>query len=198
MSLCIDRLTKRYNEKTVIASFTYTFPACGLFAVIGKSGEGKTTLLRMIASLTPQDGGSITGNERVSYAFQEHRLIGHLTAKENLTHVLFAKPHTPEAQDAASDMLSYLGLTAQEQQKFPSQLSGGMRQRVSLARAFLCDAPILLLDEPFKELDAALRLAVLQRIQEESRSRLVILTAHDKSEAQALGAVVLSLADTEH
>ncbi|MBQ7314564.1 MAG: ABC transporter ATP-binding protein [Clostridia bacterium] len=191
MSLCINRLTKAFDGRTVIKDFSYNFPACGLFSLVGKSGEGKTTLLRMIASLTRPDSGTITGHASVSVAFQEYRLIEHLNAIQNLTFVLYKDPKANE--ERASRMLADLQLTAQEQHLLPRQLSGGMKQRVSLARAFLHDAPILLLDEPFKELDPALCALVLERIREESTRRLVLLTVHSAEDAERYGATPVYL-----
>ncbi len=191
MSITVHNLHKAFDGHVVLNGFSYAFPDTGLFALIGKSGEGKTTLLRILSGLTRADSGDIQGVAAVSVAFQEHRLIDHLTARQNISLVLFADHKAREKEVA--DMLTYLGLDEDAQRRLPSALSGGMKQRVSLCRAFLHDAPILLLDEPLKELDPALADRVLERIRYESSRRLVILTAHSIQDAARYGAVPISL-----
>lgn len=191
VALQIKALTKKYNGRAVIDTFSYDFPTHGLFAVIGKSGEGKTTLLRLIASLEKPDAGEITGNEYVSVSFQEYRLFEHLSARENVTMVCFRD--VKEGEMATRDLLLRLGLNDEEQGFAPRKLSGGMKQRVSLARAILSDAPVLLLDEPFKELDPALRAVVCELLHEQAEKRLVLFSAHAEEEARSIGAASVFL-----
>lgn len=191
MGLTACDLSLSFDGKTVLDSISFALPDRGLYAVVGRSGEGKTTLLRVIASLEAPTAGTVEGNERVAFMFQEYRLFEHLTAIDNITMLLHQRPRDGEA--AARALLSRLGLTEQEQRLYPRQLSGGMKQRVSLARAVLADAPVLLLDEPFKELDGVLRDAVAELLREEATRRLVLFSAHSEEEARALGAIPLSL-----
>lgn len=180
-SLILKNLTKAFGDKTLIADLSYDFPACGLFLILGDSGAGKTTLLRMIAGLDTDYSGVIEGGGRkaVSMAFQEHRLLPALSALANVTEALFAAGLSrTEAQERAREALLAVGLPADALTKRPAALSGGMRQRVSLARAFAVKRPILILDEPEKELDEALRDRLASLICEAAAERLVLVVTH--------------------
>jgi len=189
----IQNLKKDFGKKTVFDAFSFTFPDKGSFAVMGESGVGKTTLLRIIAGLDTKFGGSVSGVERggISYAFQEHRLFPLLTALQNVT-VSVDKPTEADEARAASLLLS-LGLSAEDLTLFPSELSGGMKQRVSIARAIFHKTPVLLLDEPTKELDSENAALVLDAIKKESEERLVITVTHSAEDAARLGAQVIRL-----
>ena len=190
--LKLHDLTKKYGDKTVIDHLTYEFPASGAVALMGPSGCGKTTLLRLIAGLEKANGGTVEKEGlRLSYAFQEPRLVPTLTCRENVTLVL------PKERDpAVADEL----LAAFELQEaaclFPSALSGGMRQRVSLARALAYGGDALLLDEPFSALDEDLKARVAAVIREHSRNALLLMVTHDEGDAALLGATVLHCTGT--
>ena len=179
MSLIIKNLTKKFDDKTIIDNLSYEFPDHGVVAITGESGIGKTTLLRIISGLEKNYDGEVLGSgfSNVSFAFQEYRLFSNLSALDN---VIFAISDTKNEAvvKKAKDMLLSLGLKESDFDLFPGELSGGMKQRVSLARAFLKDAPTLLLDEPTKELDKeniTLLTAVIQKI---SEVRLVVIVTH--------------------
>ena len=191
MSLSLENLNKSFGDKTVIKNFSYSFGPSGVYAIRGKSGVGKTTLLRIIAGLDKDYTGSMVGGGigGVSVAFQEYRLFPQLTALQN---VLF--PNSEAKNEAeVKTLLKKLGFEDAELELFPDQLSGGMKQRVSLARAFLKDAPILLLDEPTKELDPKNAGRVIDLIKENSMSRLVILVSHNDEDISSLGATIIEL-----
>lgn len=185
--IALKNLTLAYGEKTVINSLDYEFPERGIVVVSGASGAGKTTLLRIISGLEKKFNGELITPEnfRVALAFQEYRLFDSLTALKNLTEVLFEKA-TPEDVSRCLSMLRRLGISESDARLLPRELSGGMKQRVSLARAFLSEADALLLDEPTKELDAAHVASVLEVIREQSERRLVILVSHRESDLAAL------------
>lgn len=185
--ITLKNLTIAYGEKTVIYSLDYQFPERGIVVVKGASGTGKTTLLRIISGLEKNFNGELITPEnfRVALAFQEYRLFDSLTALKNLTEVLFEKA-TPEDVSRCLSMLRRLGISESDASLLPRELSGGMKQRVSLARAFLSEADALLLDEPTKELDAAHVASVLEVIKEQSERRLVILVTHRESDLSAL------------
>lgn len=127
-------------------------------------------------------------------AFQEHRLLPVLTALGNVTEALRPlKIDKKEAEARAKDALLSLGFPEKDFKTRPAALSGGMRQRVSLARAFAVDRPILLLDEPEKELDAALRDRLYAAIETARKSRLVIITTHTPDRLLPMADGVLSL-----
>lgn len=192
MALTLNHLTICYGEKVIIKDLSYHFPPRGCVLLVGTSGCGKTTLLRAIAHLLPVKEGEILDADKVSFAFQEHRLFPALNAAENIA--VATAGHKKNTVKAVEMLLS-LGFASDEVFLHPSELSGGMKQRVSLARAFLKDTPILLLDEPFKELDPALVMKVTELIRKEAENRLVILTAHTKTLPNLPEAKTLSLDD---
>ena len=185
----IKNLSKSFDGKTLFGNFNLSFKDKGVYAIVGESGIGKTTLLRMIAGLDNDYTGEIVGGgvEKVSFAFQEYRLFPWLSAIDN---VIFAiSDRKDEAvYKKAYDMLLTLGFSENDMNLTPSELSGGMKQRVSIARAMLFDRPILLLDEPTKELDPVNSDIVRSLIIEESRRRLVILVTHRQEDVSLLNA----------
>lgn len=194
MSITIENLTKAFDKKVVLDNFSRRFPSVGVFALIGESGIGKTTLLRLIAGLDKRYSGKIVfdGDSSVSYAFQEHRLFPALTALENVFFANFDKKNEAEL-DLCKKALLDLGFTERDTELYPSELSGGMRQRVSLARAFVNTANVLLLDEPTKELDETNRSKVIEMIKKQAESRLVIMVTHDMEDALAVGAEIIHI-----
>lgn len=191
MALALTNLSVSFGEKSVIHHLSYSFPEHGCVLITGESGSGKTTLLRLIAGLAKPDEGKISGGKNVSFAFQEYRLFPSLSAVEN---VAVAVSLQKKDLSSAVEMLMQLGFTKEETALYPDALSGGMKQRVSLARAFLKSAPVLLLDEPFKELDPALAEKVAEIIRAQAAWRLVLLSAHSDAVASALGAHILPIA----
>lgn len=181
MSLTLKSVTKKFGNKEIIRDFSYDFPDCGLFLLVGESGAGKTTLLRLVSGLDKSYLGEISGGGlgKCSVAFQEYRLFPTLSALDNVAVVLGEKIGDSERERARAALLT-LGLTEESHALLPSQLSGGMKVRVSLARAFVKDAPLLLLDEPTKELDTENLSLVLSAIEKEAERRLVIAVTHDR------------------
>lgn len=194
MSLSIKNLSKAFGNKVIFSSFSYEFPDSGIFALSGDSGIGKTTLLRIIAGLDKDYLGEVVGGGigRVSIAFQEHRLLPSLSALEN---VVFAVSDTKceAVLRKANNLLNSLGISESDASLSSEELSGGMRQRVSLARAFIKEASVLLLDEPTKELDEGNAEAVRRMILELSKSSLVIMATHNSEDISRLGATVIRI-----
>jgi sulfonate transport system ATP-binding protein len=170
-------------------------------AIVGESGSGKTTLLRIIAGLETADGGSVAvggryvdgvGSER-GMVFQEPRLLPWLTVRKNVSLGLELRNLPRPAIDrTVAEFLDLVGL-GQFASAYPSQLSGGMAQRVGIARALATDPEILLLDEPFGALDAMTRLRMqseLERIWQE-RNLTMIMVTHDIEEAVYLADKVI-------
>lgn len=196
MALELRNLTKNFGEKKIFEDFSYEFSSTGIYAVIGDSGVGKTTFLRIIAGLDTDFSGEVVGGGigNVSYAFQEYRLFPTLSALENITLVSFSDAGEAEYAEARN-MLIALGFSESDIQLKPKELSGGMKQRVSIARAILKSTPILLLDEATKELDRENAKAVLDTIKCEGDKRLVILVTHNKEDIEYLGANILNLSE---
>lgn len=193
MSLIIKNLKKNFGRKTIFDNFSYSFNDTGIYALTGESGIGKTTLLRIIAGLDKDFSGSIEAPKKVSVAFQEHRLFPNLSALDNLICINSDRKNKAD-KSKASKMLSSLGFSDEDMGLFPDELSGGMKQRVSLARAFLYDAPILLLDEPTKELDAENAKRVKSIIKAMAENRLVILVSHSSEDLSDLNCEIINLA----
>lgn len=194
MSLTIKNLCKSFDGKTVLDNFSHDFADRGIYAIQGESGAGKTTLLRIIAGLDKDYSGEVIGGGfgKCSMAFQEHRLFPQLSALENVVFAISDKKDEAVCKKA-TDILTSLGLPKSDISLLPEELSGGMKQRVSLARAFIKDAPVLLLDEPTKELDEANATLVRDMIREAAKSRLVILATHSAEDVEALEAKIIKI-----
>lgn len=188
MSIEIKDLKKSFEDKKIFDGFSYVFPDKGIFALVGPSGIGKTTLLRTISRLDlDYTGEIIKGRSTFSFAFQEYRLFPELSALDNVIVPNFDKP-TEKQTNICKNVLLDFGFRADELSLFPSELSGGMKQRVSLARAFVNSADVLLIDEPTKELDESNAKKVLERIKSEGNSRLVIIVTHNQGDIEYLNA----------
>ena len=192
MALVIKNLKKNFGRKESLHNFSYSFADRGIYAVTGESGIGKTTLLRIIAGLDKDFTGELLGAEQVSVAFQEHRLFPNLNALDNIVFAISERKDEAVIVEAKK-ILSKLGFDEADMLLFPDQLSGGMKQRVSLARSFLYEGKILLLDEPTKELDEENAKRVKEVIKELSQSRLVILVSHKGEDLTDLGARIIDL-----
>lgn len=194
MTLKLNSISKYFGEKNILSNFSYEFSDSGLYLLLGESGVGKTTLLRIIAGLDNGFSGELLGGGigRVSFCFQEYRLFPELSALDN---VLIAISDTKDEAvlEIAEKLLYRLGFSKSDLSLLPSELSGGMKQRISLARAIMKDAPILLLDEPTKELDGENANAVREIIVEESKRRLVILATHNEPDLLMPGVRLINL-----
>jgi NitT/TauT family transport system ATP-binding protein len=194
MSLSIKSLSKKFGEKIIFQDFSYDFKDKRVYALTGESGIGKTTLLRMIAGLdTDYDGIILNGGKRnTSFLFQEYRLFPEISVLDNVIYANHDKK-TPENEKEAKNILFKLGFNESDVYLFPREISGGMKQRAALARAFLRATPLLLLDEPTKELDYENSKIVLSLIKEEARKRLVIMVTHRVDEVKEIDATVIAL-----
>ena len=177
-----------YGEKAVIKNLNLKFPSSGTYAIMGPSGCGKTTLLYLIAGLLKPSGGSIElDRDKIAYSFQEPRLLEQMTALENVKFVLKGK----DARAKAQKSLKALGLE-DEMDYFPRSLSGGMKQRVSIARALAYDGDVTLLDEPFNGLDEEIKGQAAALLREKAQGSLVIIITHSTEDAMLCGAKILN------
>ena len=147
-----------FKQQKIFSQFSLSLAAGEKLALLGASGIGKSSLLKLLCGIYQPDSGKIENNaQRIGYIFQEARLLPWLTVEQNIAQVLIPyKLPTEEVSKRVSRMLSEVNL-AEFSQYYPHQLSGGMAQRVSLARAFAIEPDLLLLDEPLSALDPALR-----------------------------------------
>ena len=186
----LKNVSLSYGDLRVLRDVSLRLDPGKRIAVMGPSGCGKTSLLRVIARLQVPDSGTVErAARRLSFVFQEPRLLPWLTAAE---HVRLVMPDTHHSEDAAAWLLRF-GLS-DAADKLPAELSGGMRQLVSLARALVCTPDLLLLDEPFKALDAATKQNVITAVSD-GTSAAIILVTHDTREAESLGCRVIDFSE---
>lgn len=181
----LENLTVSYGGETVLKNCSLHLARAEHAALMGPSGCGKTTLLNIVAGLVKPRQGTVHVGGSIAYVFQEPRLFPWLTARQNISEVL----NRPDAGDAASAWLQLAGL-AGSGDKYPNELSGGMRQRIAICRALAADREILLLDEPLKGLDAARREELTQLIRRHTLGKTLLLVTHDSTEAAALADTV--------
>lgn len=196
--LLLNGVTKRYGENTILNALDLHIPAGQFVAVVGRSGGGKSTLLRLLAGLeTPNGGELLAGNTPLAelqddtrMMFQDARLLPWKTVIDNVG--LGLKGHW---RDAARQALASVGLENRAGE-WPAALSGGQKQRVALARA-LIHRPGLLLDEPLGALDALTRIEMQDLIESlwQEHGFTVLLVTHDVSEAVAMADRVLLIED---
>ncbi len=176
--LKFEHLTVRYDRQTVIEDVSFSFPEGCVIAMTGASGIGKTTLLNVIAGFKqPHRGRMRSTYQAPAYIFQEPRLFPWMTALENVTMVC-------NDSQRAKKLLEALFPDSDVSEKYPEELSGGMKQRVSIARALAYDSDLLLMDEPFKGLDADTRKKVSRFLFEAVRGKTVLMVTHDQEDLQ--------------
>jgi sulfate transport system ATP-binding protein len=196
MSIKVANVVKKFDDFTALNNVSVEIPGGSLTALLGPSGGGKTTLLRVIAGLEQADEGrvEIEGVEAthlppqrrgVGFVFQHYAAFRHMTVHDNIAFGLTIRKR-PKAEIAkrVDELLKLVQLQGLAH-RYPSQLSGGQRQRMGLARALAVDPSVLLLDEPFGALDARVRQELrvwLRRLHDETHTTTVIVT-HDQEEA---------------
>src|SRR5687768_5369342 len=203
MSIEVRRLSKMYGQHAALRDVNLTVNSGELLALLGPSGSGKTTLLRVIAGLEAPDAGTVhfdgddatersATDRRVGFDIQHYALFRHMTVFENVAFGLRVRPRAqrPTETEIGRKVIELLALVQLDYlgDRYPSQLSGGQRQRVALARALAVEPRVLLLDEPFGELDAKVRQEPrrwLRRLHSQIHVTSVFVT-HDREEALEL------------
>ena len=184
MKIKINNLTKKYGKKVIFNNYSAELDFNGILVVKGASGCGKTTLMKIIAGLESYKGEINVPTDKISFMFQEDRLIPFISVLKNVASV--------SDEETAKKYLSKLGLK-NELSSPPSSLSGGMKRRASLARALAYNSQLIILDEPFKGLDEELKKDVINLIIEESKTRDFIIVTHDSTDINLLGGKVLEI-----
>ncbi len=187
----IKNISKTYGEKQVLSKLSKEFPAGETTVIMGASGCGKTTLLRILLGLEMPDNGEVIGMpEKVSVLFQEDRLCEDVSAYENIALVLERK-RTHAQKEAQKHRVeqeaAQVGITAEDLKQNVMELSGGMRRRIALLRALLYETDCVILDEPFKGLDTATKQMVMQYVKEKVATRTTFLVTHEQAEADFFG-----------
>jgi len=198
MALKIKNLTKEYNGHKVLDNFSINFDDNVINCILGESGCGKTTLLNVISGLEDFTAGEITGvnNSTFSYIFQETRLLKWYNVRKNIEYVL----EDCNIEDRDARINKYLDITGLSKfsEYYPDQLSGGMKQRLSIARAFAYPGEILLMDEPFKALDIKLKKELTDEFIKlwKEDQRTVLFVTHELEEAMMMADNIHILGDT--
>ncbi|PRT67891.1 amino acid ABC transporter ATP-binding protein [Streptococcus anginosus] len=203
----LKNISKRFGEKQIISDLNLKVPEKQILAIVGPSGGGKTTLLRMLAGLETIDSGDIIYNGEelplaelekrnlLGFVFQDFQLFPHLTVLENLTlsPIKTKNVAKEDAEKKAISLLTRLGL-AEHVNAYPYSLSGGQKQRVALARAMMIDPEIIGYDEPTSALDPELRLEVEKLIlQNRELGMTQIVVTHDLQFAENIADTILKV-----
>lgn len=198
MARSVRGVRKAYGDMVVLDGLDLEFPDDSVSVILGPSGCGKTTLLNILAGLDEEYGGEAAGFERgsSSYVFQEDRLLPWMSAAGNIAFILKPLLGEAEAQKAAVGALEAVGL-GDSAEAMPGALSGGMKRRVAIARAFAYPSSVILLDEPFAALDLKTRIGVMDLFlsMRKRDGRTAIVVTHDVREAIYLGDRVTTLSD---
>ena len=199
---------KAYGEKTVLEEFSLTVEKGEFVTIVGSSGCGKTTALKLVNGLLAPDGGEILVygenirrkdqtqfRRNIGYAIQGSVLFPHMTVEQNISYVpnLLNKKDRKKTKEAVAKWMKIVGLDDDLRERFPSELSGGQQQRVGIARALAASPEILLMDEPFGAVDEITRGQLqteIRRIHSQTGITVLFVT-HDISEAMKLGTRVL-------
>mgnify|MGYP003302011709 FL=1 len=192
--LQIKDLSVSQEEKKLFSDFSLELKSNQIIGIKGPSGKGKTTLLNCIADVLPKDNtfvitGSIQkkSNIKISYVFQEHRLIPFISVLKNVMLPLEKIMPIDEAEQIAINYLNEFELLYKKD-NFPNELSGGEKQRVSLARAFAYPSDLLLMDEPFQsqDLEKKQKLIMMTKNILQKESRAIIFVSHSEDELEQL------------
>lgn len=174
----IKGLTKVFDNKTIFNDLTISIPDSKITYIIGESGCGKTTLLRLICGLDKIYSGEITKiSNKISCVFQEPRLFPTLNLRENINIVHKGSEYSD------TEILKIVELE-NDADLFPSELSGGMKMRASIARALYYNGDIFVMDEPFSALDEDLKSRIIPKIFEILKGKTVLIVSHDTAEVE--------------
>ncbi|MDL2432513.1 amino acid ABC transporter ATP-binding protein [Streptococcus cristatus] len=203
----LRNISKKFGDKQILKDFNLIVPEKQVLAIVGPSGGGKTTLLRMLAGLETIDSGQVIYNGEtldvaelekrnlLGFVFQDFQLFPHLSVLENLTlsPIYTMNVSKEEAEEKAQDLLARLGLS-EHAEAYPYSLSGGQKQRVALARAMMINPEIIGYDEPTSALDPALRLEVEKLIlQNREMGMTQIVVTHDLQFAENIADSILKV-----
>ena len=187
--IVFEEVSKSFDSLEVLSGLSFHIATGQMVGMVGPSGSGKTTILKLVTGILTPDKGSVRVAEGVvGYVFQEPRLLPWRTAVDNVAAPLRARGRIKaEAREIAAHWLRRVELGGFEHYH-PAELSGGMAQRVSIARAFAVEPRILLMDEPFSNVDAALKGSLMEILTSIIRERkpTVLYVTHDQAEALRL------------
>ena len=183
----ITNLTKKFGNKVIFDNCSFEIPDKKITYIIGESGSGKTTLLRILSGLDKDYTGKFDfDNLKFAYVFQEPRLFDAISVEKNLKIV------NENSNKSINEILEIVELS-NETSSLPSTLSGGMKMRISIARAIYSDADIYLLDEPFSSLDVDLKSRIIPRVFNYLKGKTIIVVSHDLEESKNFADNIINL-----
>jgi iron(III) transport system ATP-binding protein len=208
MYLKLNDLSFQYDDHRLIHAFSCAIEKGSITAILGSSGSGKSTLLRLISGLEKPIEGSMSLDQKIIFdnthfteahlrqiglVFQDYALFPHLTVRKNIEYGV-RKSNVVRKKEIVDRLLRMVELT-QDADKYPSQCSGGMQQRVAIARALANEPKLLLLDEPFSNLDQQLkeRMRILMKQWFKEQGVTVIIVTHDQQDAAMLADQIIEL-----
>ena len=193
----VKNIIKGYNELKVLEDISIDFPKNKTICILGPSGCGKTTLLNIISGIIKEYSGKIIGFEDdISFVFQEDRLIPWKNVSSNIEFVLKNKMNKEKIETTIERYLKLVNLE-EYRYYYPKDLSGGMRQKISILRAFAYPSNLLIMDEPFKSLDINSKQVLIDLFKELriTENRTCIIVTHDIEEALTLGDKIVILTE---
>lgn len=195
----LENICKSYDEKHVLDNIMAEFPDDSITCIMGESGAGKTTLVRIIAGLENADRGTVNGAGVVSFDFQEDRLINDISAADNIMLVLdkndFGGHDKKTMRKIINENLAEV-LKDYPSDKSTGTYSGGMKRRVCLVRAMMKKSDTVILDEPFSGMDEETKILAAEYIKKHRDGRICIVVTHEKSDSGLLdGGIYLLTTD---
>ncbi len=190
--ISLKGVDKRFGEMVLFRNLNFSVPSGSVSCILGPSGCGKTTLLRIMAGLITPDAGKTDIRGRISYVFQEARLLPWETVRDNAAYAMNPHLHKREGLERTDAMLELLELK-DAAHLLPGQISGGMARRTALARALLAPHDAIFLDESLSSLDPEMRTRIIKVLPEMLKGKAVVLVTHDYATAAALSDRVFRL-----
>ncbi len=177
--ITVEGVCKSFQEQKVLDDISFRMEEGKVYCLYGPSGSGKTTLMKIVGGLLLPDCGRVSGLEgkKLSFVFQEDRLLPWRNGKDNITLVTGEAPGAEKA-------LALMELTGD---KYPEEMSGGMRRRLAIARALAYGGDVYFFDEPFKGLDREMKLRIMNKVKAEIAGKTLLFISHDREEAEFFG-----------
>ena len=193
MAIELVNIYKNFGSQNIFTNLNLRLEDGEFSAIMGPSGSGKTTLINLVCGLTLPDYGRVVGisGRKIAVVFQEDRLLEHRSGLANIQYVL---QNPQQSELLIWELLAETGL-AEDAHKQARDYSGGMKRRLSLCRALAYDADVIILDEPFKGLDAGIKPGIMAMVKARCANKTTLLVTHDAAEAAYFGCKIIDIAD---